>query len=144
MTTLKVPLTLRGSCLHTGYFGYRTCCFLWRRLLLMKPFLHDHLTHLFIFVSCMQIGFHTALRLYVQLLPQCFVAVRANTHVTYILDRENFPNMTQLMRLTNGDPTVISSQDTFVYMGILCFSLRRMLSWIGKVERSYCMYLLAC
>jgi hypothetical protein len=53
----------------------------------MKPFLHHHLTHLFIYVSYMQIGFHTALRLYVQLLPQCFVAVNANTHVTYIVDR---------------------------------------------------------
>lgn len=52
----------------------------------MKPFLHS-LTHLYIFVSCMQIGFHTALRLYVQLLPQCFVAVNANSHVTYIVDR---------------------------------------------------------
>jgi hypothetical protein len=48
---------------------------------------HHLVTHLFIFVSCMQIGFHTALRLYVQLLPQCFVAVSANTQVTYILGR---------------------------------------------------------
>jgi hypothetical protein len=112
-----------------------------------ETFHHYLRTRLFIFVSCMQIGFHTALRLYVQLLPQCFVAVNANTRVTYILGRReelSKRDMTQLMQLTNGDPTVISSQDTFVYMGLLCFSLRRMLSWIRKVERSYCWYLLAC
>jgi hypothetical protein len=63
----------------------------------MKPF--TTFIHSYFFVTCMQIGFHIALRLYVQLLPRCFGAVIANTHVTYILGtREKLSkhDMTQL------------------------------------------------
>jgi hypothetical protein len=60
----------------------------------------------------------------VQLLPRSFVAVT----VTYILgtaEKLSKHDMTQLLLLTRG-PTVISSQDTFVYTGLflhvaLCF-----------------------
>jgi hypothetical protein len=49
----------------------------------------------------MQIGFHTALRLYVQLLPQCFVAVSANTQVTYILGRRELSKRNDTVSAAN-------------------------------------------
>jgi hypothetical protein len=48
-------------CIPAGYFQYRTCTFFCMTAVAINETLFR--THLFICISCMQIGFHSALRL---------------------------------------------------------------------------------